>query len=95
MNHTPGPWTIKKYREGPIFIGAPSLPYVAVAVNTEAETEPSDEATANAHLIAAAPLLLEAAETSLQLFEEYSIEEEHPQKIADLRAAINAAKGNQ
>ena len=95
MTHTPGPWTIRKSVNGTIVIDAPSLPYVAVAVNTEDETDMSDEATANAHLIAAAPLLLEAAETVLQLFEEYSIEEEHPQKIADLRAAINAAKGNQ
>ena len=52
-------------------------------------------ARANAVLIAAAPLLLDAAEAALRLFEEYAIEDEHPQKIAALRDAIKAARGNQ
>ena len=39
--------------------------------------------------------LVAAAEAALKLFEEYAIEDEHPQKIAALRDAIKAARGNQ
>ena len=95
MRHTPGPWKVRKSRDGDIPIGAPTLPYVAIAVNIADIANPSAETRANAVLIAAAPLLLDAAEDALRLFEEYAIEDEHPQKIAALRDAIKVAKGNQ
>ena len=95
MSHTPGPWKVRKSLDGDIPIGAPTLPYVAIAVNIDTTANPSAETRANADLIAAAPLLLDAAEDALRLFEEYAIEDEHPQKIAALRNAIKAARGNQ
>ena len=61
--HTPGPWEIKRhYDPGYKFISAPKHSGLAQVVWCMEDEDRSPECEANAHLIAAAPELLEALE---------------------------------
>ena len=98
MSHTPGPWAV---------VGGPSK-YNQVYAEGAKTSETSAFLTgwitpANAHLIAAAPLLLEAAEELANAIEKQLAMTgkgitPSPRVAAALesaRTAINAAKGNQ
>jgi len=62
-NHTPGPWEIKRHFDSCYrYISAPEHIALAQVVWCVEEEERSPVCEANAHLIAAAPDLLEALE---------------------------------
>lgn len=60
--HTPGPWSVGELDENQ-FVNVYAADGYSVAI--EVQGEDLTEAEANAHLIAAAPELLEACETAL------------------------------
>lgn len=66
-NHTPGPWSLKMtgWRTNPFAIYSPRRPG-AVACVPSRTSVPLDEQDANAHLIAAAPDMLDALERAYQ-----------------------------
>ena len=65
-NHTPGPWEIKRHFDpGYKFISAPKHTALAQVVWCMEDEDRSPECEANAHLIAAAPELLEALQEAL------------------------------
>jgi hypothetical protein len=65
--HTPGPWEIKRHPDsGYKFISGPKHSGLAQVVWCMEEEERSPECEANAHLIAAAPELLEALQKVFQ-----------------------------
>lgn len=90
--HTPGPWQINHHKpfqvcdaDGEVRGCSP----IAVMHGSVAEK------TYNARLIAAAPELLAALETSLQMMivESYDLNSDWADGIAEIRAAIVKAKG--
>ena len=89
--HTPGPWGIERhYDPGYKFISAKKHTALAQVVWCMEDEDRSPECEANAHLIAAAPELLEALE-ALVLDES---KEYIPTRLWDAaRAAIAKAKG--
>ena len=91
MNHTKGPWTVESLVDG-YDIQAPEAGcFVATASDPEmvwgAVTRKGD-----AHLIAAAPELLEALENLLKVYEGEGGTQHHAGDMA--RAAIAKAKGS-
>ena len=67
--HTPGPWEIKRHFDpGYKFISAPKHSGLAQVVWCMEDEDRSPACEANAHLIAAAPDLLEALEELVDLF---------------------------
>ena len=96
--HTPAPWTT----DGDAYSG--NLDIIALTgriamLDCEFSEETEDVLTANAHLIAAAPDLLAAAQCALADFEgilsEFDPEREHPawETLAELRTVIAKATG--
>jgi len=90
--HTPGPWEIHPqfdscYRD----ISAPNHIALARVVWRFEEEDRSPSCEANAHLIAAAPELLEALENLLKVHEGEGGTQHHAGDMA--RAAIAKAKG--
>lgn len=82
--HTPGPWDVEHDTE----IIAAEGQRIAEA-DTRSINFVNGEATANAHLIAAAPDLLRACEWALSMMDGGRLEED----IMHLRAAIAKARG--
>lgn len=121
--HTPGPWTISPYGQEPDGKGGwthegkhwhINEPFVDVHIVGHGGKNPScvvidkQTATANAHLIAAAPELLEAAELMLAFYDDLSKSnpgfigklclkdyEQWNLALLKLPAAIAKAKGQQ
>ena len=96
--HTPAPWTTDgDAYSGNLDIVAPTGRIAMLDCEFSEETE--DVLTANAHLIAAAPELLAAAQCALADFEgilsEFDPEREHPawETLAELRTVIAKATG--
>lgn len=94
--HTPGPWSISdsswvtNHRD----IDAPTHGALAVVVWRMEEEERSPECEANAHLISAAPDLLEALEMAMEIGDQCS--RGFLGKFqAKARAAIAKARGEQ
>ena len=97
MKHTPGPWRISGL-SAHVVVDSNS---VVVADMRREGDHPATDAlcAANARLIAAAPELLEAAETILSALvveseglEDFDAEEEFPNSLMKLRAAIAKAR---
>lgn len=93
--HTPGPWNYQEWGRLILDSGTgSSVRLVAtVALNTY-----RDQGSANAHLIAAAPDLLEVAQHCEELLVRYEINRIDGERIADealtrIRAAISKATG--
>ena len=94
--HTPGPWSIENDNgDSPEAMG----PCLCVTTDTSHIAFVFDDAPANAHLIAAAPDLLEACEAVL-LRLDLEAQEQGEDAVfpcaamrADLRAAITRARG--
>ena len=93
-NHTPGPWEIEEhYHFGYRWISGPGHSQLAQVVWCMEDEDRSPECEANAHLIAAAPELLDAL---CYLLEASSGQGPHEQWLAAMdqaRAAIAKAKG--
>ena len=97
--HTPGPWEIKSHFDSCYrYISAPEHIALAQVVWCVEEEERSPVCEANAHLIAAAPELLEALEMGYRETMDYirlnhlpGAEDNHWLQLA--RAAIAKAKG--
>lgn len=83
MSHTPGPWTIlaEDYR----VYAEDDYPVALASSHRE-----SEQRLANAHLIAAAPDLLEACELMLTVA---GLDREAPHAVNVMRAAIAKARG--
>lgn len=100
--HTPGPWTVRPSLDGSGDVGitAAGLPNVLAecffAIRSGKERA-YDEASANAHLISAAPDLLQAGKhLAVKLAEAYRIAKVDPAKcqaIADFMAAVAKSEG--
>ena len=90
--HTPGPWEIKPHFD-PAYrhISGPKHKALAQVVWCVDEEERSPDCEANAHLIAAAPELLEALEMMLEMSEMGGFGKAAAEDVA--RAAIAKAKG--
>jgi len=96
--HTPGPW--KAYPDGiQTFVASiPSGRVVAMDLYDENSDSPIEEIEANARLIAAAPGLLDAAETAVEIIRD-SYGQHDVDVLADCQAvnvleqAIKEAKG--
>ena len=89
--HTPGPWEIKRHFDSCYrYISAPEHIALAQVVWCVEEEERSPVCEANAHLIAAAPDLLEALE---ELADQYQYVNQFDSFYEQARAAIAKAKG--
>lgn len=64
MKHTKGKWTIKE-SNGEIHIWAPGIPRIAIVTSRDVSI---NEWRANAKLIASAPLMIEALQTTNNYF---------------------------
>jgi hypothetical protein len=84
--HTPGPWHCKTVPIGRIWIQDSTTYAVAHVAKSRKESE------ANAHLIAAAPELLEACEMARDVISGAAQPDEH-EALAILDALIAKAKG--
>ena len=92
--HTPGPWEIEEhYHSGYRWISGPKHSQLAQVVWCMSYEDRSPECEANAHLIAAAPELLEALENLLKVHEGEGGTQHHAGDMA--RAAIAKAKDSQ
>ena len=98
--HTRGPWEIHRRENGYAYLHAPHDPhewrdFARVVVEMD-DTGPSNEGAANAHLIAAAPDLLEALEEVVRKFDVAPDAVKNvPLGIMKARAAIAKARGEQ
>lgn len=98
MSATPGPWKANIHRDGArIEADGRSVAWVGADTITINETEVmSAQAKADAHLISAAPDLLQACELALrelQRFEDQPGSNTETMGTAALRAAIKKARG--
>jgi hypothetical protein len=92
MSHTPGPWKIERhYDPGYKNISAQKHTALAQVVWCMEDEDRSPECEANAHLIAAAPELLDALENLLKVHEGEGGTQHHAGDMA--RAAIAKATG--
>lgn len=95
QKHTPGPW----YFDSEYIWSVPAKRYVANPQTEDMEKRPWPECEANAHLIAAAPELLDAIKEYMSQFgqalEAHGIPFDPSQSAADAkaRAAIAKAEG--
>lgn len=96
--HTPIPWEVRESNMGIIEIKSKNVPICDMDLGACDPIFPESEMRANAHLIAAAPDLLEACEKyrdllrSSDMFQKLTEEEKH---IAnDICKAISKAKGD-
>ncbi len=92
--HTPGPWSYytEPQPNGCPIVGARGL-MVAMLAHTINQPEQRDIALANARLIAAAPMLLEALQNIVASLSEHDDEGmiEHAEQMIAARAAIATA----
>ena len=100
--HTPGKWVICNKTETQIFIasvksGARSEQgkgsYICQIKQEREHYGINKQDEANAHLIAAAPTMLEALEEALDQLESWNQESEPTFTMRRVKEAINAAKG--
>jgi hypothetical protein len=84
--HTRGKWRTFQAADGNIYITSDTNDVAVIQTATR-------ESIANSHLIASAPLMLEALETALHTLKQISINavSDNTQRI--IQNAINAAKG--
>ena len=103
-HHTPGPWLAQQrtWQRGNVSVFAPKFgraPYGACVafIPCSEGVGGADGALANAHLIAAAPDLLEALQAIVKSLADQDDEGliEHAQQMIDARAAIAKATGEQ
>lgn len=96
--HTPGPWVYytEPQPNGCPIVGACGL-MVAMLAHSIYEPEQRDTALANASLIAAAPMLLEALQNIVASLSEHDDEGmiEHAEQMIAARAAIATATATQ
>ena len=91
--HTPGPWMESSFE---VWSPLNGKRFGKVVANLRRAEAPDDEARANAHLIAAAPELLEALEAVLRFDRSESIPGEYKHDVTlapKVRAAIAKATG--
>jgi hypothetical protein len=102
MSHTPGPWGIRKSKNGSgdVGISAPNVKNVIAecfAAMRHHDEKATDEATANAQLMAASPDLLEVAKQAekelLWAADQFEGGEVLRLAAQNVRAAIAKAKG--
>lgn len=86
--HTPGPWIAKEIKGGPpqskfiietpnSVVGPEAIPrWIADVHGTDMKYQERGQTAANAHLIAAAPELLDAAKWAVSLLREYMTHQE-------------------
>lgn len=93
MSHTPGPWKlVPAKRPSYRFVSANEWnKFARVVVHMEDNESDSKEGVANAHLIAAAPELLEAAEKALHYMRLHKYADQA--WADDLASAIKKARG--
>lgn len=92
--HTPGPWEIEEhYHFSYRWVSGPKHSQLAQVVWCMEGDDRSPECEANAHLIAAAPELLEALENLLKVHEGEGGTQHHAGDMA--RAVIAKAKGEE
>lgn len=70
MIYTKGPWKITNNAEGPVAICHAEDSYSIVCSFNKKDPQPIVKNEANAHLIAAAPEMIEVLESVLQYFED-------------------------
>ena len=91
--HTPGPWSITRYYE-PCNNRICNINIIADwYIIAKCGSEISSEITANAHLIAAAPLMLEALKEILPLWDREDVADTWSDTFEKIAHAINTAKG--
>lgn len=95
--HAPGPWHVIEYANGRAFGVGVQVQTKGNMLVTHNICRLSDMATpqaeANAHLIAAAPQMLEALQMACDRFANMAICEEEDCEDCFIKAAIRAAKG--
>lgn len=98
VKHTPGPWRVFEYATGNIINVRGAGDFPVAQIGWLPEEGGTALTLANAHLIAAAPTLLEAAEKWAVILT-VGIMHGEPEKVQeamdDLAAAIALAKGEQ
>jgi len=90
MKHTPGPWNIRKNYDGEIYIQTNSTTGV-YSITILCQNE--DELMANAHLISAAPDLLEACIGLIGILTPKQYSKQFPNIYRKAKAAIAKAEG--
>lgn len=85
MSHTPGPWRVSSN----CVLGSDNA--IVATVATYSQVEFTKEEKSNAHLIAAAPDLLEACEAAKHIFEDS--DNWNVQSFQRILAAIKKARG--
>ena len=102
MSHTPGPWRVENtsFEPSPVIVGLteegprpgdilPNNPRCRVIAQCKGT---DDEGLANARLIAAAPILLEACQEAENTFLEYGERAGFPEGAPECWAAIEALR---
>jgi hypothetical protein len=96
--HTPGPWRVQPYtwQRGNVSVFAPKFgraPYGACVAHTPCSdgVGGADGALANAHLIAAAPDLLEALRSIADCCDEEHAARDYSSRQAEIRGIARAA----
>ena len=87
--HTPGPWRANYY-------ALTNKCFVATSEDTvifEENTEATNSISPNAHLISAAPEMLEALEKALIMLDETCDPKNRPAEYSIIKQAIKKAKG--
>lgn len=90
--HTPGPWEYREiapYDDGLGYVSADGNDIIHAGVSDL----PAGENRANAHLIAAAPELLEAVHNLMDILRDYDAIDNLDVRIREARAAIAKAEG--
>lgn len=103
MSHTPGPWEVEIHANGCVFITSPNtsssggdiadLYHTILDAFDGQQIVTKQNAEANAHLIAAAPDLLEACEEAVEQLWHLAKDKQTNPWVKQLRAAIAKAKG--
>lgn len=91
MKHTPGPWEVAGPAGAGVMISAPTSPTSYIAVVYGPRVNPSSEA--DAHLISAAPDLLEALKRIVADYKCYELNEDATESVRIALAAIAKAEG--
>ena len=94
MKHTPGPWRIKD--AGNLFPRAYTIRDASLypVCYAEKHCEIGNDGLANAHLIAAAPDLLQACEKALELIYQFGPRNVNEyENVKNIQQAIQKAKG--
>lgn len=96
--HTPGPWEPHIYESGGFeIVSAHERKFIITSRNGYQEWDRGNESIDNAHLIAAAPELLEALEAAVSWIEDDRCDDEYiaEEWYHEARSAIAKARGEQ